>query len=334
MARKVDPPSPIVIVNPAVTLEQTGVYWNGLQQATMVLYLEAQQNGKYVPLAPAEVASIRVITHDRRQGVDEEDLIPFNDDPISPPAFRGWSAQRSHRGYNFQPGKKSEAKADPGEQFVFYCSAANDGREFLDVAFSITTRDGYIWRTNGWITRGDVREYNSNMDIKSGIRLTPKPPLVYTSNEFLLDRTPIDGSPCPINRPEDATFNDIVRISIKTLDGRTVEVRSMSCVPAGMIHWINKLPTTQNPCFTGYAGPGETTIHWNDAVDHGADPLPLLTQPVMGKGVIVLCGRNNIKPYSGAPGGPVAVSLIDADGSPQSCDIGFVAGTRDELKVT
>jgi len=333
MARKRAPPSPVTLANPEVTLEQTAVYWNGLQQATLVLYLEAKQDGKFVHLTPAEVASIRIITFDRRQGVDEEDVIPFNDDDPSL-AFRGWSAQRRYRGYNFQASRKGEAKADPGEHFVFYCSAASDAREFLDVAFMITTLDGAIWRTNGWITRGGIREYSSALEWDTNIRVTPRAPLVYTSDEFLLDRTPLDEGASLAEDPAAAIFNDILTLSIKALDGRTVEVRSMSCEPAGMIHWINKYPTTQNPCFTGYAAPGETTIHWNDAVRHGGQPLPLMTRPEEGRGVIVLCGRNDIAPYADAPGGPVAVSLVDADGSPQSCHIGFIAGTRDEFEVT
>lgn len=132
-----------------------------------------------------------------------------------------------------------------------------------------------------------------------------------------------------------ALFNDLVTLSIAAPGGRTIAIRSMECVPAGMIHWVNNLPDTYNPCFTGYARPGETSIHWNPAVPTGNQPLPTLSAAVSGKGAFLLCGRVDIRrgDHTDPPRGPVKVDLIDEYGTRHTCYLAFVQGERDVLRI-
>jgi hypothetical protein len=312
----------------AVTLEQTKVYRNGRQQARLRLDLESRHGGRPSDLTPREIASIQLFDYHNAQ----TETIPFSDDGSV--TYKGWTAQRDYRGYVSHPDASGRPRAR--QSYFLYLSATAEAVETLDISFLIRGDDLSVWRTNGKVTTDGVDQMVAAMDKSNGITMTPVIPVKYPATAFLLDRRPLDRSAHAEGEKAAAIFDDIVTVSILLADQTTLGVRSMTCDPAGVIHWINKLPGTRNPCLTGYAQPGETTIHWNKAMDghFGSIPLPELSRPETDSGVIVLCGRVDIPTWVGAPEAPVAVTMTDAHGSVQTCHIGFVRAERDELVVT
>jgi hypothetical protein len=313
----------------AVTLEQTKVFRNGLQQARIRLDLESTHGGKPSDLTPREIASIELFDYHNT----ESGAIPFSDDGSA--HYRGWSAQHDYRGYVSQTDALGKPRAR--QSYFLYLSANAEAIETLDVSLRIHGDDLSIWRTNGRVTIDGIEQTVASMDLKIGITMTPVPPARYPASSFTLDRRALDKSGHADGERAAAIFDDIVSVTIRLADQTTLGIRSMRCDPAGLIHWINKLPGTRNPCFTGYAQPGETTIHWNEAMNGhlGSIPPPAeLESPETDSGVIVLCGRLDIPTWVGAPEEPVKVTMTDAHGSVQTCHIGFVNGERDELIVT
>lgn len=104
------------------------------------------------------------------------------------------------------------------------------------------------------------------------------------------------------------------------------------------MHWLTQEPLTNNPCFTGYVRPGTTKILYPAYFDRVQyiDLEEDIAEPKDRRGMIVLSGRSGIPwaDYFDAPQGPVKVSIVDTNGSTQSCQIKFEPGTRDELIVT
>lgn len=316
------------LTNVEVTLEQTKVYRNGRQQARLRLDLESTHGGKVSDLTPSEIASIALLDyHDTESGA-----IPFSDD--SPGAYKGWSAQHSYRGYEPHPDASRKPRAR--QSYFLYVSADAKAVETVDLSFLIKGDDLSIWRTNGKVTIDGVEQTLESMDKKVGITMTPVAPVKYPSSAIVLDRHPLDRRGLADATKAAAIFDEIVTVSIQRVDGTALGIRAMSCEPASMIHWLNKLPGTTNPCFTGYAEPGQTTIHWStDMTGHfGSVALPALASAETDVGVIVLSGRVDIPTWNDAPEDPVKVTMTDAHGSEQVCHIGFVKGERDELIVT
>lgn len=312
-----------------VTLEQTKVYRNGRQQARLRLDLESSHGGEASDLTPTEIASIALLDYHNT----ESGAIPFSDDGSA--TYQGWSAQRSYRGYEPHPDASRKPRAR--QSYFLYVSADAKAVETVDLSFLIKGDDLSIWRTNGRVTIDGVEQANASMDKKVGITMTPVSPVTYPTSAFILDRQPLDRPVLADDTKAAAIFNDIVTVSIQRVDGTALGIRAMSCEPASMIHWLNKLPGTTNPCFTGYAEPGQLTIYWSTAMtDHfGSVPPPLnLDSAETDIGVIVLCGRVDIPTWIDAPEDPVKVTMTDAHGSEQVCHIGFVKGERDELIVT
>ncbi|HXO99689.1 MAG TPA: hypothetical protein VN813_04260 [Luteibacter sp.] len=312
-----------------VTLEQERVYRNGRQQARVRLDLESTRGGIPSDLTPREIESIQLFDYHNTA----TETIPFSEDGSV--TYQGWSAQHVYRGYAPHPDTRDRPRAR--QTFFLYLTANAGAVEPLDVSFVLQGDDLSIWRTNGKVTMLGVDQRLEAMDKKVDITMTPIAPVTYPANAFLLDRRPLPRSGST-GEAEKATgiFDDIVTISIMLADQTKLGIRDMQCDPAGMVHWINKLPGTRNPCFTGYAQPGETTIHWNESMDGhlGSVALPELPGPETDLGVIVLCGRVDIPTWTGAPEAPVHVTMTDAYGSTQTCHIGFVVGERDELIVT
>jgi len=317
-----------------ITLFHTRLYHNGGQQVRVRLYVEPMLNGVIVRLSPSERENIRLTDYDTPEG----DL-PFNDhDPSL--HYVGWSAQRNYRGYTFYPDIVQKAgvvePAQGGGETVDFYLSANDlarARTPLRISFSIYGDDGSIWRTTGHVTFADgSHAYIAHLDLREDISLTVVTPVLYSADNFQLDRSSIMRDDPHRSAP---LFNDKVTVSIVAAGGRVVGIHDMECVPAGMIHWINNLPTTSNPCFTGYARPRQTGIRWNMAVPTGSQPLPeSLPAPEPTKGTIVLCGRIDIpRGYDPMPVGPVAMHITDEYGTLQTHQLAFVDGKRDELVV-
>ncbi|WP_413625869.1 hypothetical protein [Luteibacter sp. Lutesp34] len=314
-----------------IVLVQARVYHNGLQQARIRLRVQPTLNGQTVRLSDTERQNIALFDYDA-----SDQHIPFSDDGST--NYRGWSAQRTDRGYTYHPGVRSDdvtPAQGPGEWLDFYVSADQSaGNRSIRLSFTIYGDNGSTWSTTGYMTPpgGGSPEYYAYLDLRENIEVTADPPALYSADNFQLDRRSIIG----IGRTEAAPlFNDIVAVSIVAAGGRHVGIRDMRCTPAGMIHWINNLPDTSNPCFTGYARPGETTIYWNSDVPVGSQPLPTLSSPETSRGVFVLCGRIDIRRgnYFNPPQGPLAVIITDEYGTTQNRQIIFVAGQRDELKI-
>ncbi|HEY4294173.1 hypothetical protein [Luteibacter sp.] len=320
-----------------ITLSQTRVYHNGRQQARILLWLQATEDGKFVRLTPTERQNIQLVDYRNSEG-----YIPFNENG-APNSYRGWSAQRNYLGYSFYPDLASgkggdeetiELDQDAGESFEFYVSA-EDGAQvsrFLSISFSIRGDNGSVWRTTGIVSYADNSDdYFSHLDVRENIEITAVPPVFYSADNFHLDRRSIIA----IQPTSAALFDDMVTVSIVAAGGRIIGIRSMECVPAGMIHWINDMPDTSNPCFTGYVRPGEASVQWNPAVPKGSQPLPSLPAPERTKGVIVLCGRIDIPraDHTDPPRGPLSIVSIDEYGTLHARQLLFVRGQRDELKI-
>ncbi|WP_426287189.1 hypothetical protein [Luteibacter sp. E-22] len=331
MAREASPraDNALDLTEVEVILEQTKVYRNGLQQARIRLDLASKHGGTPSDLTADEIASIRLFDyHDQDSGA-----IPFSDDGST--TYKGWSAQHDYRGYVSQTTKTGEPRTI--QSYFLYLSANAEAKETLDVAFAIHGDDLSIWRTNGRCTIGGIEQPKPAMDKHVGITVTPVPPERYPASSFMLDRRPLDPAGHLDRENADGIFDDIVTVSIQLVDQTILGIRSMSCDPAGLIHWKDKVSYIRQPCFTGYVEPGETTIHWNGAMnDHfGSTPPPeRLPSPEEESGVIVVCGRVDIPAWVGAPEAPVKVTMTDAHGSVQSCHIEFVKGERDELIAT
>lgn len=328
MARKASPHIPSLdLTEVKVILEQTKVYRNGLQQARIRLDLVSKHGGEPSDLTPREIESIRLFDyHNQASGT-----IPFSDDGSA--TYKGWSAQRDYRGYVSQATRSGEPRAM--QSYFLYLSANAEATETLDVAFVIHGDDLSIWRTNGRCTINGIEQPKPAMDKNVGITVTPVPPEIYPAGSFMLDRRPLD--PAGHGEKVDGIFDDIVTLSILLVDQTTLGIRSMTCEPAGLIHWKDKVSYIRQPCFTGYVEPGEVTIHWNDAMNgHVGSTAPpeRLASPEEELGIIVLCGRVDIPSWATAPESPVKVTMTDAHGSTQSCHVSFVKGERDELIVT
>lgn len=319
-----------IIARVAFDIQHPMLYANGRQQSKVIAYIEAQKNAQRVKLTATERASIRLIDY---MAPDAE--IPFANDATGE-SYKGWSAQREPRGYLFHPATLTQDKASPDETtpmaggdyvelFVTADAGAVGGP--LSLAFVVTGDNGWRYRTDGYVFAPDgTTAFNEIIDTGRDKSVRPDTPLAYGRGQFQLEQLR--------HTDKAAIFNDTVTLSIQ--DGRVIALKHMQCTPAGMIHWIDNLPSTQNPCYTGYAEPGDTHIHWNEAVPTGGQPRPTLAAAEPGKGVIMLCGRIDIprRDHVDPPLGPMIVTMIDAYGSDQTCSIEFVPGTRDELQVT
>jgi hypothetical protein len=339
--------------NVAVAFEQTKVYANKRQQARFRLELECTHDGNADYLTPSEVDGISVFAY-----AVTGSTIPFSDDGSA--TYEGWSAQREPLGYLSQTG--TPARAGPRQTYYRYLTAGPEAVETLRVSFRVTGDDGSIFRTNGFVTINGVEQYDNTFDKKEGITVARVDPVHYPASAFELIRRPYSSSrflrmtPAGVfgrmaefvrrllsrrshaEKERADIFDDIVTLSIVLPDQTRLGIRTFQCDPAGSIHWKDKVSWVRQPCFTGYAAPGSTEIHWNESgmADHwGGQPRPkTLEQAEIDVGVIVLCGRIDIPSWSGAPEAPVKVTLIDAHGSDQTCRIAFERGERDKLIVT
>lgn len=331
-----------------ITLQQTKVYRNGRQQARIKLRVEAKRGGVASHLTKAEEKGIRVFDYEAEKAV-----LPYTHE-YGAVDHRGWAAQHESRGYDYHPASGSDDSPSirkwirslprrirsilrssdlPPQDFYFYVTANEKALQNLVVAFAITGDDGSIYRSNGWSDKGGKRDYSSALDEDTGVTLAPDSPIVYSSDNFVLSRRPTTPAAASGRHLADDIFDDIVAISIRDAGGQDLTLRHMTCTPAGVIHWINKLEGTMNPCFTGYASPGDEDFTWNDEVQTGGIPKPTLATVDKGKCILVLCGRIDIRPYSGAPDGSLALQLIDGYGTIQTCGLRFVEHSRDDLEV-
>jgi len=318
----------------ALYVDHDLLYANEHQQVRVRAYIEAKNNGNPVPLTPTEIASVSLIDYN-----SPRNAIPFSTQARAT-AWKGWSAQRVYNKYAYHPaaarnGHSPSTPSAGGDYVELYLSADAEALAGpLMLGFTITGDNGWRYRTDGYVFEpgSDEGAFNTLYDTGPDKAVRAEPPIVYATSEFVLNRQARHRHG---DAPDATIFDDIVTVSIVN-GGRVVELRSMQCKRAGMIHWIDELPDTHNPCYTGYAEPGSTAITWDDDVPVGSLPRPTLSVAIPGKGTIMLCGRNDIRraDYGGAPQEPVNVTLRDTYGSEQHCHIGFVAGERDTLKVS
>lgn len=305
------------------------VYTNGRQQAYVRLYIEAESNLQLVKLTQSEKDSVRLIDY-----TNPEHDIPLNESGGE--RYRGWSAQRDFRGYEPHPGLTSrpETTFAGGDYLEFYIDATADAlRAPLALAFRVTGDNKWTYRTDGYVfdQDGQASPYNNQYDTGADKSVRPVTPPVYTPAEFHIGPSGTRGT----GFLRAGISNRVYLLSLQPIASPGPTIRCMHCSPAGMIHWENDLPSTQNPCFTGYASPGENEIHWDDKVPSGSQPLPPLDKVYPTQGAIMLCGRVDIPRSSGsdAPRGPVNIEVIDMYGNEHSCRLEFVAGTRDQLRI-
>lgn len=324
MARKEVATNPLELdlTKVVVTLVQTRVYRNGLQQAEVRIDLESSHGGKPSDLTPREIASIRLFDyHDQKSGD-----IPFSDDGSR--TYRGWFAQHDYRGFVSQP-------IPPGtppralQSYIFYLSANAEATETLDVALAITGDDLSIWRTNGKCTIEGIEQPKPPLDNRLRT-ITADPPESYPADAYNLDQRPLQQNTIA------GVFNRIYAVSIRLADQTTLGIRSLTLNPSGIIHWKDKINWIRQPCYIGYVQTGETEIHWHDAMagHHGSLPPPTHIPKPELTGVVVMCGRVDIPSWPGAPEESVEMTILDAHGSTQIRHLIFVDGELDELKVT
>lgn len=304
------------ITKAEVQITHTQVYSNGRQQVRVGLYMEAEDNGATTELTLSEINSLRIVNYD----TDEE--VPLSNDGSS--TYNGWSAQTGHRGYDYldegslNPEPEVESNA-PGKVYYLYLSGNDQARLFpLKLAFSVTMKDVKFITTGKYIENGATLPY-SGIDSYGHEIIRALSPVQYTASDFNLDQ----GTDTP------AIFNREVRLTLKPGGARTLGIRDLVCEPAGMIHWEHEAPGQNVACYTGYAKPGETTLHWNVAVPIGGQPRPPRIAVAMPNvGTIMVCGRNDIHhdDHSTAPKGPILLRVVDAYGSDQVCQLAFEPG--------
>jgi len=299
-----------------IRLEQTTVYNNGRQQLKLWVTVEALNDATPVELTEADFATLKLIDFANEQS------IPFSDDEPDTD-YEGWTAQRNDRGFDFQP-TINPTLVSPTAMRAFYLSGSASASQYqLQVGFSITNLVGEVFLTTGWIVMGESRTAFREIEIREKF-VRAIPAVVYPRTSFVM----------PLDDPDMQVFDERRELSIEH-NGARVGIRRMTCSPASMIHWTNSESSNNYPCFTGYAGPGDQGFHWD--LPAGNWKLPELGGVAPeGTGLVMLCGRNDITQDPGTtwPRAPMQVSIIDVNGSPQSCTISFVNGTRGQLQIT
>lgn len=314
------------IVRTEVQLVHTRLYSNDRQQIRLGLYMEAEEDGVPVELTEEELGTLRIIDYD-----DDRNTVPMSDDGSA--HYHGWSCQSEHRGYDYYqgPGRgllekgitASGGHARAGRTYYLYLSARSEARTFpLRPGFSIMIEGVTFITTGAYIDETGARTRYPEIDSYGHDVLEAAAPDIYTAGDFTLDQDTYTPG----------IFDREVRLMLRPNGGNTLGIRDFECEPAGMIHWEHPLPGNSAACFTGYAKPGETTLHWNDLVPDS--PRPEQTSaPVPDRATIMVCGRNDI-PFNGStPRGPILVKVIDAYGSDQTCRLSFVPGVNQDAQL-
>ncbi|SEM23816.1 hypothetical protein SAMN02800694_0304 [Luteibacter sp. UNCMF331Sha3.1] len=313
-------PPPNLLTKANIKLSTRRVYANGRQQIAVEIYIEASEDGVFTALTPEELESIRLIdfTH-------PENVIPFAEGPAEDTPYMGWLAQRHHRHqYLGFPdparGARVAARSDVGTYITMFLSAEPGARD-LTLAFSIEGRDGATYRSNGTKLLDDALTQVPEIEVKDCV-VSSEPALHYGAESYRLDGL-IEGPP--------ANFDTRLDLSIIDAYGAVVPLYQATCEPAGIVIW-DKFSNAR-AVYTGYAGPGETTLHWNQDIPTSERPNPELGAPNDRTCTIMLCGRDDIlKPGNAFPA-ELTVSIIDAYGNDQSCRLRLVYGEWGKLEI-
>ena len=301
-----DPPRDDLIVGGSLTLLDTMVYANGLQQAVVKFRIDAQEGGNPRPLTPSEEASIVLIDFD-----SPTQIIPTTDGGDT--TYLGWTAQKGDRGYLPYP----SARATPGvgDTYTRYITATRQATRPLQIGFAITGDDGVIYRSNGTRIVDGVVEDMTNFRFPDHF-ITPVPQPAYSKDNFVLDGL-IEDEPLDFDRK--------LLLSVLGPRGETVPLHSATCSPHGIGLW--KLNAHGIVNFAGFAGPGEAALQWHENVpDSHEMPRPETTDPVENRCVVMLCGRDDIvRPDKPIPR-EMSIDIIDAYGNPRTCRVRLVEG--------
>lgn len=305
--------------------QQTKIYANGRQQIRVAITVELRVDGQPSPLTTDEVSSIKLLNYETG-----EELYT---DPS------GWRQDPAFSGYDFFPGEPgSFALPDaPGDTAYAYLSAGSATVSTpLKLAFSIFLRNESVYTSTGYYTpAGGSPIYDPAYDIKDNITATAVTPVRYLASQCRLSRSPLPAS--TREGAHAALFNDRVELHIEDGTGAVVRIRDMHCEPVGMIHWEKKTTDDHNPCFTGYARPGGTEVHWDPAIFEAVQPVPgLPSAAAPDRGTFLLCGRVDLpyEKHSGLHQDRIRVTLIDGYGSDQVVTLEFVERSRDELTIS
>jgi len=313
-------PPPNLLTKADVELSTGRVYTNGRQQIAVTLYIEAVVNGTLVALTEEEIESIRLIdfTH-------PENAIPFAESPDEAEPYMGWLAQRCrHRDFLEFPDAARSADGDVRSSVGTYITlflSAQPGARDLTLAFRIVGRDDFEYRSNGTkVFEGAVTKV-PEIEVKDRV-VSPEPALRYGAENYRLDGL--------VEKPP-ANFDTRLDLSIIDAYGTVVPLHKATCEPAGIVIW-DKFSNIR-AVYTGYAGPGETTLHWNADIPTSGRPNPELGAPAAGKCTIMLCGRNDISKPENALPDELTVSIVDAYGSDQSCRLRLIYGEWGKLEI-
>ena len=324
------------IEDPVIHIRHDKVYTNGNQQAQVDLDFVVIRDKTPSKLTPEERQTLRLV--DYRTG----DIIPLPEDSTQASGVR---SDTQYHGYLPHPDANgtTELPSINKDYATLYISTDSGalGSTILigfQVTLDVGTGDEVVkvtYRTTGhwWREDGDAT-YDPDLDTHELNKITPQPPPTYTPDHYRLS----PSEPAPGTPPH---FNLAMQVSIEHL-GRSIGLRTMTCEPAGMIHWMRNDGSANNPCFIGHAAPAHASVIYDGDLHNQIKGIneafvgPETTNPVDDRGIIMLCGRQGlaIPQFSNPPRGPVTIRMVDMYGTPHTRTLAFTPGTRSELRFT
>jgi len=326
-----------VIASPEVTISNPHVTGNGNQQVLVRFYVEARVGSTLVKLTESEKKNIRIVDY-YDSGVE----IPFDEYNDY-----GWKASRvrdNRYDYYSVSGLNDNSISDGvnagGERFDFYLSCNDASASPLKVAIKVTGDNGKVFITNGESFDGTDKPITPTFPLPLTPEISVHTPVYYDASRFFLS-SPVEISVTPDSSPHAAIFNQGIYLSLTPDGSRQLALRVLVAEPSGMIHWQTPDVDERNPCFIGFANPGDTSIGWhpdNTKVPTGNQPLPTLSEGDVNrdKCLIIMCGRNDIRQgdYPLSFNGPCSLRVTDVHGTTHNIKLSFVPRERDEIVLS
>lgn len=226
----------------------------------------------------------------------------------------------TRNGYREYPGtRRRKQKITPSEVYTpsFYVSAGKldpaPSAETLYVGITRYTDEGQY----EYITDGTESGFNGNVEVR-----TAEIPTFQVPGNYTFERALKGG-----NGNSDI-FTWQYYLAGANVQQPVVPFVSGHMVPAGMIQWSDRNPSSTQASNVGYAPPKETTFHYNPAIKLGSffQPVAQAKDPKAGYLTIVLQGSNNI-PYDSQSAinhnGPCLVKAVDVYGNDHELEVSF-----------
>lgn len=327
----------------ALELEVLGpaaLYANGNQQVVIQVYLKAVVGAPEdldpveVELTAQEVARLQIFTFETEQPVGWDQ------------SGAGWSVSMVAKGYDpfpaaaVEPFVRSSPSRVGGQYWRFYVSGFRNADVVPGVpsrfVLSVRGDNGIRYLSNGkfWDAEG---KRNDRRAFTSSVNITPVKTPDYLADNFRLSKTQLafgtlDSSSV---EPSDPVASFMFVLSL-VVGGEVIKVRNLTSEPAGMIQWFRDFPGESFASYTGFAGPQDIAFQWNTNIGQGNSPAPSLPPSQRGKAILVLAGRVDIPYKPNQPGGPCALTIVDANGNSHHLNAQFAdtPPSRWELTLT